>query len=243
MVKGAKSKKPIIGISCEVLKLRPYYSEFELACDYRYIRAIIRALGIPVMLPINHAKLDIKRLINLIDGLMIIGDADIHPTFYQEKAAHPIKPMYRGRTKFDMNLFQLAQQKKIPILAICYGMQLVNIIYGGTLYQDIQRQIRGTKSHRSKREPHHIVHLYEDSDLAKIFGKNDITVHSDHHQAIKTLGSSLRATGYSPDTVIEAVEGPPRTIAVQWHPERQSRDVVQSRLFNHFIKMCRDRKK
>lgn len=234
-----KQKKPIIGISCEVLKLRPYYSEFELACDYRYVRAIIRAKGIPVMLPITHTPQDVKKLIGLIDGLMIIGDADIHPTFYGEKASHPIKPMYRGRTRFDMKLFELAQKKKIPILAICYGMQLMNVMYGGTLYQDIQRQIRGTKSHRSKRDPHHLVHLYEDSELAKVFGKKNVMVHSDHHQAIKTLGSSLRAIGYSPDTVIEAIEGPPKIFAVQWHPERQARDGIQNRLFNYFIKMCR----
>ncbi len=237
-----KFKKPIIGISCEVIKLKPYYSEFELACDYRYVRAIIRAGGIPVMLPINHSKSDIKKLIRLMDGLMIIGDADIHPTFYGEKASHPIKPMYRGRTRFDMNLFEFAQRKKIPILAICYGMQLVNIMYGGTLYQDIQRQIKGTRSHRSKRDPHHLVHLYEDSDLAKIFGKKDVMVHSDYHQAIKTVGGSLHAVGYSPDTVMEAIEGPPKTLAVQWHPERQARDGVQSRLFGYFVKMCRGKK-
>ena len=242
MVKPVKSKKPVIGISCEVIKMKPYYSEFELACDYRYVRAIIRAGGIPVMLPINHSKPNVKRLIRLIDGLVIIGDADIHPTFYSEKAAHPIKPMYRGRTRFDINLYQLAQRKKIPILAICYGMQLINVIYGGALYQDIQKQIKGTKSHRSKRQPHHVVHLYEDSELSKIFGKKDIIVHSDHHQAIKTVGSSLRAIGYSPDAVIEAIEGPPNTLAVQWHPERQERDSMQGKLFNYFVKMCRKKK-
>lgn len=242
MVKHLKRRKPFIGISCEVLKLRPYYSEFELACDYRYIRAIVRAGGVPLMLPINHNRNEVKRLIQMIDGLMIIGDADIHPIFYGEKTAHKIKPMYRGRTRFDIQLLHFALRKKIPILAICYGMQLLNIMYGGTLHQDIQKEIKGARSHRSKRDPHHIVHLHEDSDLAKIFGKKDITVHSDHHQAIKKIGHSLLATGYSPDAVIESIQGPSKTIAVQWHPERQERDGVQMRLFKHFTKLCRERK-
>jgi len=233
--------RPIIGITCEVIKLRPYYSEFELACDYRYVRAVIRAGGIPIMLPINHDRRDVKALAQLLDGLLIIGGADIHPSFYGEHARHKINPMYRGRTRFDMNLYQLAHRHRVPILAICYGMQLLNVIYGGTLYQDIKKQIRGARNHRSRRKPVHMVHLEEGSELVKIFGRKDFAVHSDHHQAVKRLGHFLSAVGYSPDWVVEAIEGPPRTIAVQWHPERQERDPIQSRLFKHFIQMCRAR--
>ena len=241
--KKRKRRKPIIGISCEVIKIKPYYSEFELACDYRYIRAIVRAGGIPVMLPINHVPRDVQTLIHLLDGLLIIGGADIHPSFYKEKAKHPIKPMYRGRTRFDINLYKMAHRTRIPILAICYGMQLLNVIYGGTLYQDIQRQIRRVRNHRSKRNPFHMVHLEEGSELAKILGKKDFLVHSEHHQAVKKLGHFLKGIGYSPDWVVEALEGPSRTIAVQWHPERQERDPVQRRLFNHFIKLCKERRR
>ena len=240
--KGPKRRKPIVGISCEVIKLRPYYSEFELACDYRYIRAVVRAGGIPVMLPINHDLNDVKSLIHLLDGLLIIGGADIHPSFYGEHARHKINPMYRGRTRFDMNLYRTAHRQKVPVLAICYGMQLLNVIYGGTLYQDIRKQIRSAKNHRSKRNPMHMVHLEEGSDLVKILGKKDFLVHSEHHQAVKRLGHFLRGVGYSPDWIVEAIEGPPRTIAVQWHPERQERDLIQSRLFKYFVKSCQVRR-
>ena len=240
--KWRKARKPIIGISCEVVKLKPYYSEFELACDYRYVRAIIRAGGIPVMLPINHSPREVMSLIHLIDGLLIIGGADIHPTFYGERARQKIKPMYRGRIRFDINLYRMAHRQKIPILAICYGMQLLNVIYGGTLYQDIQKQVPSAKNHRSRRNPLHMIHLEEGSQLAKIFRKRDFLVHSHHHQAVKQMGHFLHAVGYSPDWIVEAIEGPPRTLAVQWHPERQERDVVQRRLFNYFVKLCEDRK-
>ena len=129
--------KPIIGISCEVIKLKPYYFEFELACDYRYIRAILRAGGIPLMLPINHNLEDLRKLLLSVDGLLIIGGADIPPSFYGERERHKVKPMYRGRTRFDMNLYRMAHRMRIPVFAICYGMQLLNVFYGGTLYQDI----------------------------------------------------------------------------------------------------------
>jgi putative glutamine amidotransferase len=240
MVKKNKvSHKPVIGITCEVMKLKPYYSEFELACDYRYMRAIIRAGGTPVLLPINHKKHDIKRMIGLIDGLLMIGGADIHPTFYKEHIRQKIKPMYRGRTLFDINLYWEAQREEIPILAICYGMQLLNVIYGGTLHQDIQEEIRGAKNHRSKRNPFHIVHLEPNSHLAKVFRKKEFLVRSQHHQAVKHVGQGLRVVGYSPDGVPEAIEGPPNTIAVQWHPERSERDIVQQRLFRHFVHLAK----
>ena len=238
-----QGRKPIVGISCEVVKLKPYFSEFELAVDYRYIRAVIRAGGIPVMLPIHHDPRDVAKLVHLIDGLLIIGGADIHPSFYGERTRHKIKPMYRGRIRFDMNLYRMAHRRRIPILAICYGMQLLNVIYGGTLYQDIQKQRRGAKSHRSKRNPFHLVHLEEGSKLRNIFGKKEFMVHSDHHQAVKRLGHFLRAVGYSPDWVVEAIEGPKDSIAVQWHPERQERDAIQKRLFHYFINLCRKKRR
>ncbi|MBI4367799.1 MAG: gamma-glutamyl-gamma-aminobutyrate hydrolase family protein [Candidatus Omnitrophica bacterium] len=237
-----KTAKPVIGISCEVLKLKPYFSEFELACDYRYIRAIIRAGGIPLMLPINHNLEDLRKLLLLVDGLLIIGGADIPPSFYGERERHKVKPMYRGRTRFDMNLYKMAHRMRIPVFAICYGMQLLNVIYGGTLYQDIQKQIRSAKNHQSRRSPIHTVHLEEGSMLAKLLGRKDFPVHSQHHQAVKRLGRSLRAIGYSPDWIIEALEGPRNALAVQWHPERQERDTVQRKLFAQFVRMCKGKK-
>lgn len=235
--------KPIIGISCEVIKLRPYYSEFELACDYHYVRSILRGGGIPLMLPINHNLRDIVKIVRLIDGLLIIGGADIPPTFYGERSRHKIKPMYRGRIRFDMRLYWIAQRMKLPILCICYGMQLLNVIYGGTLYQDIRKQVRGAKNHQSTRYPMHHVHLNAKAVLAKVFKRRDFMVHSQHHQAVKKLGHSLRAVGYSPDGIVEAIEGPPQTLAVQWHPERQDRDPIQKQLFRRFVALCRKRRK
>lgn len=234
-----KKGKPVIGITCEVVKLKPYFSEFELTCDYRYARAIIRAGGIPILLPVNPFPRDAAKLLKHIDGLVIIGGADIPPSFYGEKSKQKIRPIYRGRTYFEMALYRAAQKKKIPILAICYGLQLLNVIYGGTLHQDIQSEVKTARDHRSKRRPLHRVEIQEGSLCHQIFRKKSFVVHSHHHQAVKVPGRSIKITAVADDGIPEAIEGPPRTLAVQWHPERMAKDPVQSRLFRYFIRLTR----
>ncbi len=238
-----KRHKPIIGITCEVLKVRPYFSQFDLVCDYRYVRAVLRSGGIPVLLPINPFQRDVSLLMDQIDGLVITGGADIHPSFYGEKSKKKIQPIYRGRTYFEISLYRAARTKHIPILGICHGLQLLNVIHGGTLHQDIQSEVKGARDHRSKRSPLHRVDLQPGSLFHKIFRRKSFWVYSEHHQAIKLPGRFLKITAVSEDGIPEAIEGPPLTLAVQWHPERQPRDPLQRRLFNFFIRLIREAKK
>lgn len=233
--------KPIIGITCEVNKLKPYFSQFELSCDYRYIRAILRAGGIPILIPINPYRKEVVKLLRHIDGLVIIGGADIHPNFYGEKSMEKVRSVYRGRIYFETWLYKMAQKKKIPVLAICYGLQLLNIIHGGSLFQDIRSNIKASRNHCSKKHPLHSVRVRPGSLCHKIFRRDLFFVHSDHHQAIKKLGRPLKISAFSDDGIIEAIEGPLGTIAVQWHPERQPKDPVQKRLFSYFIRLAGSR--
>ena len=242
--RGAKEwRKPIIGITCEVLKVRPYFSQFELICDYRYVRAVLRAGGIPVLLPINPFRRDVSMLLDQIDGVIITGGADIHPSFYGEQSKEKIQPIYRGRTYFEIALYRTAQRKKIPVLGICHGLQLLNVIHEGTLHQDIQSEIKGARDHRSKKEPLHRVEVQPGSLFHKIFRKRSFWVYSEHHQAIKLPGRELKVTAFSEDGVPEAIEGLPLTLAVQWHPERQPKDPIQMRLFKFFLHLIREAKK
>lgn len=202
--KKRQHRKPIIGITCEVQKLKRFYSDFELVCNYAYIRAIVRAGGLPVLLPMNHFDRDNRKLMDHIDGLVIIGGADIPPIFYGEKQSEKVAPMCRGRIYFDMALYQFAQKKKIPVLAICYGMQLLNVIYGGKLHQDIKSEVKGAHPHQGKRAVKHKVHIQEGTLCHRIFRHKSFMVISDHHQAVKIPGKSLRVTAYAEDGVAEA---------------------------------------
>lgn len=231
--------KPLIGLTCEVVKLKPYFAEFELVCDYRYIRAILRAGGTPVIIPINPFQRDIKSIMETIEGLVIPGGADLHPSFYEEKSREKVKPIYRGRTYFEMSLIREAKKKKIPIFGICYGMQLLNVYHGGSLHQDIQTDVKGSRSHRSKRKPLHKVTVQPGSLLHQIFKEKSIDVHSEHHQAVKLPGKGLKVTAVSEDGIPEALEGPDQVLAVQWHPERQAKDTHQKKLFTHFLAQVR----
>lgn len=237
--KRKKNGKPVVGITCEVKKQKPYFFEFDLYCNYRYIRAVIRAGAVPVLLPLNPFKRDVSNLVGHIDGLIIIGGADIPPGFYGEKTKKTVEPVYRGRTYFDLNLIRSAYRRRIPILAICYGMQLLNVYHGGTLHQDIASELKRARNHRSKHDPIHTVRVLSGTNCAKIFGKKLLHVHSSHHQAVKRLGRGLRIAAFSDDGIPEAIENPLGAIGVQWHPERTPKDPAQQRLFRHFIKLCK----
>ncbi len=233
--------RPLIGITCEAEKIRPRSPEFELTCDYRYVRAVLRAGGTPVLIPINPDRRQVANLLAQLHGLVIVGGADIHPSYYGERASRHIKPMVRGRTEFEMQLVRMAEKRRVPVLAICHGMQLLNVLYGGTLYQDIRSQLKDARDHRSRRYPLHRVELRPGSRLSRILGRTSFLVHSHHHQAVKTPGRALSVAAVADDGVVEAIEGPRRTIAVQWHPERQPKDPVQLRLLRHFLGLARAR--
>lgn len=239
--KPSSRGRPLIGVTCEVEKSKPRFVQFNLTCDYRYIRAILGAGGTPLLIPLNPDPQQMASLLARLHGLVIVGGADIHPSYYGERASRHVKPMYRGRTDFELRLVRMAKKRRIPVLAICHGMQLLNVLSGGTLYQDIRSQVKDARDHRSRRSPLHRVTVRPGSRLHRILGCTSFFAHSHHHQAVKTPGRSLAVSAVADDGVVEAIEGPPWTIAVQWHPERQPKDPVQRRLFRYFLSLARAR--
>jgi putative glutamine amidotransferase len=146
----------------------------------------------------------------------------------------------------EISLFKKAYEKRIPILGICRGMQVINVALGGTLYQDINMQVKNSAGHRFQNsiivQLHHKVEIIEGSKLYNILGKKDITVNSFHHQSIKDIGKGLRATAYSNDGIIEGIESSKLDflIGVQWHPEEliEKYPMFKS-IFKTFIDICR----
>jgi putative glutamine amidotransferase len=160
------------------------------------------------------------------DGFVLTGGADIHPAFYQNpRLDYPNTTVFNeSRDLFERQVFEFACQQNKPVLAICRGLQLVNIILGGSLIQDLQEN--GFENHRkeTKGDREHKIEVMSDSLLAKITGTHSGFVNSAHHQGLDQIADELKVSAYSEDGVVEAIEYKdpikPFLLAVQWHPER-----------------------
>ncbi len=236
--------KPYIGVTMN-LEVQPARNLNMLDQDYG--RAVLQAGGIPVpILGINQAVGD---LVKQLDGFIFTGGDDIHPRFYRERplAGARIANSPDERTRFEINLFRAAARARKPVLAICYGAQLVNVALGGRLYQDIARQIPKAIKHspaRAGQKVFHPVNVFEGTKICTIIGacrgagNCTIRVRSSHHQSVKNPGRGLRLSAVSPDGVIEALESRSKNnflIAVQWHPEKTPNDRYTRKLFGALV--------
>ena len=229
--------KPLIGITMN-LEVQPARNLNILDQDYG--RAVQQAGGIPV--PILGMETSIPDLVKRLDGFVFTGGDDIHPRFYKEKPLPDARMLISpdGRTTFEIALFKAAARAGKPVLAICYGTQLVNIALGGKLYQDIVLQVSDPIKHRASRAGEkifHFVDIFEGTLLSRIMGVSRIRVRSAHHQSVKNPGKGLHLSAVAHDGVIEAIE--PRTknflVAVQWHPEKTPNDRYSKKLFKALV--------
>lgn len=228
--------KPVIGINCD------YEEEGKLPYSfvYRdYSEAIIMAGGIPLLLPIIKDKNDVEFLLGKIDGILLTGGNDVPPQRYGEQKHEMTVCVHQDKDVFDNILLRMAMEEKKPILAICYGTQLINTALGGSLIQDIPSEVTTHISHKDSKSGHytHPVTIRKNSLLYKIIGTDRIEANSTHHQAIKKLGRGLKDTAHTPDGIIEAVECEeyPFLVGVQWHPERMTHTPYHAALFKAII--------
>lgn len=196
-----------------------------------YVRAVTAAGGVPIVLSPLMGHSLAARALDGVDGLVLTGGEDVDPAWY-ETAPHPrLNPPSRERDLFELALFAAARQRELPVLGICRGIQLVNVALGGTLYQDLPSERRGTVDHDpqgARTDRSHDVRLEPGSLAAGALGSATVRVNSFHHQAVRDLAPKLVASGWSEDGLIEAVEGAegqPWLLAVQWHPEEMHADV------------------
>jgi putative glutamine amidotransferase len=210
-----------------------------------YMKGIEAAGALPVMLPLSSGRAALKRFAAVFDGFLFTGGHDIFPGLYGEEKTGRCGPVCGERDIMESILFEegvLALNKSA--LGICRGIQLFNVLLGGTLYQDIPSELTGALTHVQEPPydiPAHTVEAEGGTPLYELVQKSVIPVNSYHHQGIKTLSSRLRAMARSGDGLVEAVYMPERRFvwAVQWHPEFSPADETSKAIFGAFVTSCR----
>jgi putative glutamine amidotransferase len=220
------SARPLIGCTTykkaipqnqpiEVYGLMPSYTE-----------AISAAGGVPVLIPLGLGEEELLAIFDRVDGILLPGGGDVEPDLYHGNSHMTLWGIDPERDRTEFILSRAAVQHRKPILAICRGIQVLNVALGGTLWEDIGSMLPNAIEHdisngTQRNHLSHPVNIRQDSVLAKALGKTECRVNSIHHQAIRDVAPELMVTAHAPDNVIEGAEIPshPFAVAVQWHPE------------------------
>jgi putative glutamine amidotransferase len=221
-------KSPLIGITCS----RSSSGATMLASAYT--EAITKAGGVPVIIPTVATRDEADALLASLDGIVFSGGEDVNPAWYGEAVLNETVHRDTVRDVSDSLLARAALASGKPVLAICRGAQLMNVMLGGSLYQDIPSQVPGAIAHGGG--SHHKIGLEEGSVLDRLFGPDSLEVNSSHHQAVKAPAPGIRVTARSADGLVEAYEAGPVT-AVQFHPEKllQAGEKEWLSLFAFFV--------
>jgi putative glutamine amidotransferase len=231
-------KRPRIGIPMriEIATDRFYLSRY-------YSEAVEAAGGTPLHISLIPKVDYIESVVDGLDGILLPGsDSDVDPLRYGQQPHPELGSVHSIKDETDLLLIAAGERKRVPILAICFGMQVLNVARGGTLIQDINSQVSGPIKHEQgvpRDRPSHKVTLKPNSRLGNIAALEEALVNSHHHQAVANLGEDLVAVSWSSDGLIEAAEDPRPdrfVVAVQWHPELGwKEDHLSQSIFKSFI--------
>lgn len=235
---------PVIGITASIDHRSPAFGE-TYSLTRKYAEGVRQAGGAPLIVPHNLDTDSLRAVVDRLDGVLLSGGGDIDPVWFGE-AAHPatgeIEP---DRDRVELTLARWVVERDVPFLAICRGIQVLNVALGGSLVQDIPSQIPEAVQHSFDRKTTprdylaHPVKIDPNSQLARVMQLQAAQTNSWHHQSIKQVADGLQVTAVAPDGVIEAVEVPGRryAIGVQWHPEWLFEARVEHRrLFEELVR-------
>ena len=229
-------KRPVIGIS------DLHKDGTNAAVPRSYVDAVLQTGGVPVVIPLMHEN-EIIELLNSLDGVIFTGGEDFDPAYYNERPIPQMGKVNAVRDEFDIRTLRLAVERGLPVLGICRGVQLINIAYGGSLYQDLPAQYYDNSIRHRQRQPKeeasHSVLVENNTVFAGIVKERMLMVNSSHHQAIKKVAEGFRVAGKSPDKIVEVIEkidSENWILGVQFHPEtRVLQDNAMRKIFRSFI--------
>ncbi len=234
-------QRPRIGIT---MRLELSTDRFYLARFYS--EAVEAAGGAPVHISLIPQPEYISAVLDSLDGILLPGsDSDVDPLRYGAQPHPQLGSVVPVKDETDLLVLEEIERRNLPLFAICFGMQILNVFRGGTLIQDIATQFPKAIKHEQgppRDRPSHTVKLGKNSLLAALSKDASAVVNSHHHQAIENVGEDLKAIAWASDGLIEAVEDtrPNRfALGVQWHPELGwQKDELSQKLFNQFVKAC-----
>ena len=232
-------KRAIIGINTD-------FGDYLYRLSDAYVDCVIAAGGLPLLVPCGRNRRMLDEYIKMADGFLFIGGKDYPPGLYGEKPHPKSILLHARRAEVDLYLVRAALRRKIPILGICGGHQLINIALGGKIVQHIpnaadHQPVKRKKGKKGKQKViKHPVEITSGGILCRLFGNKKIVVNSYHHQAVDfgALGRGLKAVAFADDGVVEAIESTklPFVLGLQWHPERLPWRDHAERIFRALIK-------
>lgn len=227
-------RKPIIGVLGAQNSIQSAGINVKTAyANDAYCQAIIQAGGVPIILPVTADAEQADSMFKLCDGFLFPGGEDVDPRFYGEEPHRLLGTVNQLSDAFWFRAFHYAVSNSLPILGICRGMQLINVVMGGNLYQDLSEREQLSSLHLQKQNRDyliHKIHIEKNSKLAGILGCVELYTNTMHHQSVKRIANGLQLSAQTADGVVEALENADGSIIlVQWHPEE---------LLNSEPKMC-----
>jgi putative glutamine amidotransferase len=231
--------KPLIAMNADLRSAKPDSPAFTFVAS-GYYDAIIDADATPVILPPLDCESDLNRLLELVDGVLLVGGADLNPN-NDGFMTHPtIRELDARRESFDRMLMRLVAQRKMPVFGIGVGMQLLNVQQGGNLFLHLSEDLPNALPHKDPIDASHRHGLVvkPGSLMERVFGDGEVRVNSMHHMAIDEVAPSFRVTATAPDGVVEAIESLDEdwfAFGTQFHPEAGSASALDQRIFEEFV--------
>jgi putative glutamine amidotransferase len=233
------SEKPLIGVTMDFRSARKDSSPFNFI-HAGYSQALAKAGAVPILIPLMPDESDVNRILDLLSGILFIGGADLdcrRDGFMLHPSMRLLEPL---REDFDRKLMGMAAERRLPVMGVGCGMQLLNISQGGTLFLHIPEDLPKAIPHVDTMDPNHrhALMIERNSIMERVYGEGEIRVNSMHHMAIDDVAPGFAVTARCPDGVIEAIESTQSdwfAFGTQFHPENESASALDLRIFEEFV--------